>query len=167
MRVLPGIIGKLVEMSPYDKELKCAQDATRGQARLPDLRVVPTCQFPQILEALPWGVVQSTLVSSGSGRRACHRSCDTPMQFSALVAYALLVEFESGFTRRSPLSFHSLFGATNQMSGEQSAASQTPSVAIAKTASSRKAREDSVSSMETDDYVCVAPSTPFPKQLKS
>lgn len=47
------------------------------------------------------------------------------------------------------------------MSGEQSAASQTPSVAIAKTASSRQARQDSVSSMEIDDYVCIAPSTPL------
>ena len=51
------------------------------------------------------------------------------------------------------------------MSGEQSAASETPSVAIAKTASSRKAREDSVSSMETDDYVCIAPSTPLHKAI--
>jgi CBS domain-containing protein len=47
------------------------------------------------------------------------------------------------------------------MSGEHSAASETPSVAIAKTASSRQARHDSVSSMETDDYVCIAPSTPL------
>ena len=36
-----------------------------------------------------------------------------------------------------------------------------PSVAIAKTASTRKAREDSVAVMETDDYVCIQPSTPL------
>ncbi|HEV7798447.1 MAG TPA: CBS domain-containing protein [Pyrinomonadaceae bacterium] len=53
------------------------------------------------------------------------------------------------------------------MSGEQFAASETPSVAIAKTASSRKAREDSVSSMETDDYVCIAPSTPLSKAIEA
>jgi CBS domain-containing protein len=53
------------------------------------------------------------------------------------------------------------------MSSEQSAASETPSVAIAKTASSRKAREDSVSSMETDDYVCIAPSTPLSKAIEA
>jgi CBS domain-containing protein len=52
------------------------------------------------------------------------------------------------------------------MSGEQSA-NQTPSVAIAKTASSRKAREDSVSSMETDDYVCIAPSTPLSQAIEA
>jgi CBS domain-containing protein len=51
------------------------------------------------------------------------------------------------------------------MPGEHSAASETPSVAIAKTASSRKARQDSVSSMETDDYVCIAPSTPLSKAM--
>ena len=53
------------------------------------------------------------------------------------------------------------------MSGEQSAANEAPSVAIAKTASSRKAREDSVSSMQTDDYVCIAPSTPLFKAIES
>ena len=53
------------------------------------------------------------------------------------------------------------------MSGEQSAANEAPSVAIGKTASSRKAREDSVSSMETDDYVCIAPSTPLFKAIES
>jgi CBS domain-containing protein len=47
------------------------------------------------------------------------------------------------------------------MSSEQSAASSTPSVAIAKTASSRQARHDSVNSMETDDFVCIAPATPL------
>ena len=53
------------------------------------------------------------------------------------------------------------------MSGEQSAASETPSVAIAKTASSRKARADSVSSMETDDYVCISPTTSLAKTIEA
>jgi CBS domain-containing protein len=53
------------------------------------------------------------------------------------------------------------------MSGEQPAASQTPSVAIAKTSSSSKARQDSVSSMETDDYVCIAPSTTLAKAIEA
>ena len=52
------------------------------------------------------------------------------------------------------------------MSGQQYA-SETPSVAIAKTASSRKARQDSVNSMETDDYVCIAPSTPLSKAIEA
>jgi CBS domain-containing protein len=42
-----------------------------------------------------------------------------------------------------------------------------PSVAIAKTASSRKARQDSVSSMETDDYVCITPSTPLSQAIEA
>ncbi len=53
------------------------------------------------------------------------------------------------------------------MSGEQFPSSETPSIAIAKTASSRKARQDSVSSMETDDYVCIAPSTPLSKAIEA
>ncbi|HVQ40254.1 MAG TPA: hypothetical protein VMS31_22120, partial [Pyrinomonadaceae bacterium] len=53
------------------------------------------------------------------------------------------------------------------MSGEQPAAHQTPSVAIAKTASSRQARMDVVSSMETDDYVCISPSTPLHKAIEA
>ncbi|HEY8188824.1 MAG TPA: CBS domain-containing protein [Pyrinomonadaceae bacterium] len=53
------------------------------------------------------------------------------------------------------------------MSGEQPAASETPSIAIAKTASSRKAREDSVNSMETDDFVCITPSTPLSKAIEA
>ena len=53
------------------------------------------------------------------------------------------------------------------MSGKQSAASPTPSVALGKTASSRQARRDSVSSMETDDYVCIAPSTPLFKAIEA
>lgn len=51
------------------------------------------------------------------------------------------------------------------MSGEQSTASETPSVAIAKTTSSRKARADSVTSMETDDYVCISPSDSLAKAI--
>lgn len=47
------------------------------------------------------------------------------------------------------------------MSHQQSGTSEKPSVAISKTDSSRKARADSVTSMETDDYVCMAPSTPL------
>ena len=53
------------------------------------------------------------------------------------------------------------------MSGEHLAASQEPSVAIAKTASSRQARQDSVSSMETDDYVSIAPSTPLSRAIEA
>jgi len=52
------------------------------------------------------------------------------------------------------------------MSGERPAASEQ-SVAIAKTASSRKAREDIVSSMETDDFVCIAPSTSLSKAIEA
>ena len=52
------------------------------------------------------------------------------------------------------------------MSGQQYA-SETPSVAVAKTASSRQARQDSVNSMETDDYVCIAPSTPLSKAIEA
>lgn len=53
------------------------------------------------------------------------------------------------------------------MSGEQSGANETPTVAIAKTASSRKARQDNVSSMETDDYVCIAPATPLAEAIEA
>jgi CBS domain-containing protein len=53
------------------------------------------------------------------------------------------------------------------MSSEQSAASQTPAVAIGKTASSRQARQDSVSLMETDDYVCIEPSTPLSQAIEA
>jgi CBS domain-containing protein len=52
------------------------------------------------------------------------------------------------------------------MPSEQSAASQTPSVAVAKTTSSRKARQDSVSLMETDDYVCIEPSIPLSQAIE-
>lgn len=53
------------------------------------------------------------------------------------------------------------------MPSKRSATSESPEVVIAKTASSRKAREDSVSSMETDDYVCIAPSTPLSKAIEA
>ncbi len=53
------------------------------------------------------------------------------------------------------------------MPGEQSTVNEAPSVAIGKTASSRKARQDSVSSMQTDDYVCISPSTPLSKAIES
>ena len=58
------------------------------------------------------------------------------------------------------------FRSYQSMPGEQSVASETPLVAIAKTASSRKAREDSVSSMETDDYVCIDPATPLASAIE-
>lgn len=45
------------------------------------------------------------------------------------------------------------------MSSEQSTHNQTTSVAVAKTDSTHKARQDRVNSLETDDYVCVEPST--------
>jgi CBS domain-containing protein len=53
------------------------------------------------------------------------------------------------------------------MPAEQSTVNAGPSVAIGKTASSRKARQDSVSSMQTDDYVCIAPSTPLSRAIES
>lgn len=53
------------------------------------------------------------------------------------------------------------------MSSEQSAASEMPSVAVAKTASSRQARQDSVSSMETDDYVCIPPTAPLHQAIEA
>jgi len=46
------------------------------------------------------------------------------------------------------------------MSAEQPVAEDTPAVVIA-TTESRKAREDKVTSMETDDYVCITPATPL------
>ena len=51
------------------------------------------------------------------------------------------------------------------MSGE-SATHQNHSIAVAKTDASHKARADSVSMMETDDYVCVEPSTPLFKAVQ-
>lgn len=52
------------------------------------------------------------------------------------------------------------------MSGEPSTQNQNTSVAVAKTASTHKARQDSVSSLETDDYVCVEPSTPLANAIE-
>jgi CBS domain-containing protein len=53
------------------------------------------------------------------------------------------------------------------MSGEQSTVGQAPSVAISKTASPRRARQDSVNSMETDDYVCISPATPLSQAIEA
>jgi CBS domain-containing protein len=53
------------------------------------------------------------------------------------------------------------------MSAEQPAANEAPSVAIGKTESSRQARQDLVSSMQTDDFVCIAPATPLSKAIES
>lgn len=53
------------------------------------------------------------------------------------------------------------------MSGEQTGPGEMPAVAIAKTTSSRKARADNVRSMETDDYVCIPPSTPLSKAIEA
>jgi CBS domain-containing protein len=52
------------------------------------------------------------------------------------------------------------------MSAEQSAQNQNPAVAVAKTASTRRAREDKVTLLETDDYVCVEPSTPLAQAIE-
>ena len=52
------------------------------------------------------------------------------------------------------------------MPGEPSVHNQNTSVAVAKTASTRKARQDSVSLLETDDYVCVEPSTPLAQAIE-
>jgi len=53
------------------------------------------------------------------------------------------------------------------MSGEQAIRDSATSAAVAKTASTRKAREDSVSSLETTDYVCVEPSTPLSQAIET
>jgi CBS domain-containing protein len=53
------------------------------------------------------------------------------------------------------------------MSSEQSSTGETPAIALAQTAASRKAREDSVSSMETDDFVCISPSTPLSEAIEA
>jgi len=52
------------------------------------------------------------------------------------------------------------------MSTEQPAAGGTPAVVIA-TTESRKAREDKVTSMETDDYVCITPATPLSEAIET
>jgi len=51
------------------------------------------------------------------------------------------------------------------MSGD-SATPQNHPIAVASTEASRKARADSVSLMETDDYVCIEPSTPLFKAVQ-
>jgi CBS domain-containing protein len=51
------------------------------------------------------------------------------------------------------------------MSGE-SAIPQNHPIAVARTEASHKARADSVSMMETDDYVCIEPSTPLFKAIQ-
>jgi CBS domain-containing protein len=53
------------------------------------------------------------------------------------------------------------------MSAEQSARDENISEVIAKTAASRKARQDSVSLMETDDYVCLAPTDALSKAIEA
>ena len=52
------------------------------------------------------------------------------------------------------------------MSARNSAADETPAVVIAKTEASAHARNDKVSLMETDDYVCLAPSDPLSKAVE-
>jgi len=52
------------------------------------------------------------------------------------------------------------------MSAARSAHNPTTSVAVGKIESTHKARQDSVSSLETDDYVCVEPSTPLAKAIE-
>ncbi|MGH9972055.1 MAG: CBS domain-containing protein [Pyrinomonadaceae bacterium] len=52
------------------------------------------------------------------------------------------------------------------MSAEQPASDEGPSVVVAKTESSRHARRDSVSMMETDDYVCLERSDPLSKAIE-
>ncbi len=52
------------------------------------------------------------------------------------------------------------------MSARQPAADETPAVVIAKTEASHHARNDKVSLMETDDYVCLDPSDPLSKAVE-
>lgn len=52
------------------------------------------------------------------------------------------------------------------MSVRQSAADETSSVVIAKIEASQHACRDSVSLMQTDDYVCLEPSDPLSKALR-
>jgi len=53
------------------------------------------------------------------------------------------------------------------MSAEQQAAELRPSQAIAKTEASRQFRQNSVSLLETDDYVCLEPSDPLSKAIEA
>jgi CBS domain-containing protein len=52
------------------------------------------------------------------------------------------------------------------MPSEQSPASQTPSIAVGKTMSTRNARQNSVGLLDTDDYVCIEPSTTLAEALQ-
>ncbi len=52
------------------------------------------------------------------------------------------------------------------MSAEQSAADEIPAVVIGKIEASQHARRDSVSLMQTDDYVCLEPSDPLSKAIE-
>jgi CBS domain-containing protein len=77
----------------------------------------------------------------------------------ALGHHRLLLEFIPEF-KTSPESIHLVSRSIDSMSSERSD-SQKPSVAVAKTTPSTNARQDSVSLMETDDYVCIEPSAPL------
>ncbi|HEV2884848.1 MAG TPA: CBS domain-containing protein, partial [Pyrinomonadaceae bacterium] len=68
----------------------------------------------------------------------------------------------------SRVSHHSkrFFRSIQSMSGE-SASSQTPSVAVAKTASTQKARADRVSMLECEDYVCIPPTAPLSEAIEA
>jgi CBS domain-containing protein len=48
----------------------------------------------------------------------------------------------------------------------ESSANPTPFVAVAKTTASQNARQDSVSLMETDDYVCIEPTTTLAEAIE-
>ncbi len=86
-----------------------------------------------------------------------------PFSFSPARLFTGRIQFGSRHVSAiNPIGFWS----NQSMSVEQSAASETPQVAIAKTASSRKARQDSVSSMETEDYVCIEPSTSLARAVE-
>ena len=53
------------------------------------------------------------------------------------------------------------------MSAKMPATDESPSVVIAKTEASRNVRGDSVSLMETDDYVCLAPTDALSKAIEA
>ena len=52
------------------------------------------------------------------------------------------------------------------MPSDQSATSKTPSIALGKITPSHRARQDSVSLLETDDYVCVQPDMPLSQAIE-
>ena len=79
LEVLPGIISKLVEMSPYEKNSKrfnsrrdsrSTNAKQAGQAHPPNLETTDCPLIPK-LESLSIGNHHSTLISSWSGRCAC------------------------------------------------------------------------------------------------